>query len=125
MPKIGTVEIKSNKGRLNLMKPKKQYRETLISFNERDDLVEVITYNTSLIKRLTELHNNYPDCCELTCADPEIGRYEFSVSKHNFTFRIMNPYTKERKTAMRNYAIWHDTIAAIGRKDNPNDKTEN
>lgn len=107
------------------MKPKKQYRETLISFNERDDLVEVITYNTSLIKRLTELHNNHPDCCEITCADTEIGRYEFSVSKHNFTFRIMNPYTKARKKAMQYYAIWHDTIAAVKRKDNPNEKTEN
>ena len=107
------------------MYPTKKNRESIISFNERDDRVEVITYNTSLIKRLTELHNNHPDCCEITCADTEIGRYEFSVSKHNFTFRIMNPYTKERRTAMRNYAIWHGTIAAVGRKDNPNDKTEN
>ena len=125
MPKIGTVEIKSKKERLNLMKPTKQHRESIISFNERDDLVEVITYNTSLIKRLTELHNNHPDCCEITCADTEIGRYEFSVSKRNFTFRVMNPYTKARKTAMQYYAIWHDTIAAVKRKDNPNDKTEN
>jgi len=82
------------------MYPTKKNRESTISFNERDDRVEVITYNTSLIKRLTELHNNHPDCCELTCADTEIGRYEFSVSKHNFTFRIMNPYTKERRTAI-------------------------
>jgi len=37
----------------------------------------------------------------------------------------MNPYTKARKTAMQYYAIWHDTIAAVKRKDNPNDKTEN
>ena len=117
MPKIGTVEIKSKKERLNLMKPTKQQRESIISFNERDDRVEVITYNTSLIKRLTELHNNHPDCCEITCADTEIGRYEFSVSKHNFTFRIMNPYTKARKNAMQYYAIWHDTISAVKRKD--------
>ena len=56
------------------MYPTKKNRESIISFNERDDRVEVITYNTSLIKRLTELHDKYPDCCELTCADPEIGR---------------------------------------------------
>ncbi|MBQ7726652.1 MAG: hypothetical protein IJT66_05855 [Clostridia bacterium] len=107
------------------MKPTKQQRETLISFNERDDRVEVITYNTSLIKRLTELHNNHPDCCELTCADTEIGRYEFSVSKRNFTFRVMNPYTKARKTAMQYYAIWHDTIAAVKRKDKQNERNQN
>ena len=106
------------------MYPTKKNRESIISFNERDDRIEVITYNTSLIKRLTELHNNHPDCCEITCADTEIGRYEFSVSKHNFTFRIMNPYTKERKTAMRNYAIWHGTIAAVGRKDKQNESTQ-
>ena len=95
------------------MRPTKQHRESTISFNERDDRVEVITYNTSLIKRLTELHNNHPDCCEITCADTEIGRYEFSVSKHNITFRVMRPYTAERKNAMRDYAIRHDTIAAM------------
>ncbi len=106
------------------MKPTKQHRESTISYNERDDRVDVITYNTSLINRLTELHNNYPDCCELTCADPEIGRYEFSVSKHNFSFRVSRPYTAERKRTMQYYAIWHDTIAAVKRKDNPSEKTE-
>ena len=106
------------------MKPTKQHRESTISFNERDDRVEVITYNTSLIKRLTALSEEHPDCGEITCADTEIGRYEFSVCKRNFTFRVMNPYTKARKTAMQYYAIWHDTIAAVKRKDNPNDKTE-
>ena len=102
------------------MRPPKKDRESLISFNERDDRVEVITYNTSLINRLTELHAKHPDCCTITCADTEIGRYEFSVSKLNFTFRIMNPYTKERRTAMRNYAIRHGTIAAVGRKEKQN-----
>ena len=106
------------------MRPTKQHRESTISFNERDDRVEVITYNTSLLKRLTELHNNHPDCCEITCADPEIGRYEFSVSKHNFSFRVSRPYTAKRKRDMQYYAIWHDTIAAVKRKDNPNEKTE-
>ena len=103
------------------MKPTKKNRESLISFNERDDRVEVITYNTSLINRLTELHAKHPDCCTITCADTEIGRYEFSVSKHNFTFRVMNPYTRERRNDMRNYAIWYGTIDAVRRKEKPND----
>ena len=107
------------------MKPTKKNRESLISFNERDDRVEVITYNTSLINRLTELHNNYPDCCEITCADAETGRYEFSVCKHNFTFRVMRPYTAERKKAMQYYAIWNGTIDAVGRKEKTNGRKEN
>ena len=107
------------------MKVPKQNRESLISFNERDDRVEVITYNTSLINRLTELHANHPDCCTITCADTEIGRYEFSVSKHNFTFRVMNPYTRERRNAMRNYAIWHGTIDAVSRKEKQNARKDN
>lgn len=102
----------------------KAHRESLISFNERNDRVEVITYNTSLINRLTELHAKHPDCCTITCADTEIGRYEFSVSKHNFTFRVMNPYTRERRNAMRNYAIWHGTIDAVGRKEKQNVRKE-
>lgn len=108
------------------MKVPKQNRESLISFNERDDRVEVITYNTSLINRLTELHAKHPDCCTITCADTEIGRYEFSVSKLNFTFRIMNPLTEERKNAMRRYALENDTIAAVsGRKEKTNDRKGN
>ena len=107
------------------MRPPKKDRESLISFNERDDRVEVITYNTSLINRLTELHAKHPDCCTITCADTGIGRYEFSVSKHNFTFRVMNPYTRERRNAMRNYAIWHGTIDAVGRKEKTNDRKGN
>ena len=107
------------------MKPTKQHRESLISFNERDDRVEVITYNTSLIKRLTALSKEHPDCCTITCADTEIGRYEFSVSKHNFTFRVMRPYTAERKKAMQYYAIWHGTIDAVSRKEKTDDRKEN
>ena len=95
----------------------KTHRESLISFNERDDLVEVITYNTSLINRLTGLHAKHPNCCTITCVDTETGRYEFSVNKNCFTFRVAKPYTRERKDAMRRYALENDTIAAItGRK---------
>lgn len=107
------------------MRPPKKDRESLISFNERDDRVEVITYNTSLINRLTELHNNYPDCCEITCVDTETGRYEFSVINNCFSFRVAKPYTCERKDAMRRYALENDTIAAIsGRKEKTNDRKE-
>ena len=103
------------------MKVPKQNRESLISFNERDDRVEVITYNTSLINRLTELHTKHPDCCKITCADTETGRYEFSVIKNCFSFRVANPYTRERKDAMRRYALENDTIAAVsGRKGKKN-----
>lgn len=37
----------------------------------------------------------------------------------------MNPYTKARKTAMQYYAIWHDTIAAVKRKDKQNERNQN
>ena len=108
------------------MKSKKQYRETLISFNERDDRVEVITYNTWLIKRLTALSEEHPNCCTITCADTEIGRYEFSVSKHNFSFRVSRPYTAERIKAMQYYSIWHGTINAVNKnkKEDANGEKE-
>ncbi len=108
------------------MRPPKKDRESLISFNERDDLVEVITYNTSLINRLTELHAKHPNYCMISCVDTETGRYEFSVNKNCFTFRVAKPYTRERKDAMRRYALENDTIAAItGRKkEDANDTNE-
>ena len=102
----------------------KKQRETHIFFNEKDDRIEVITCNTALIKKLTALGAEHPECCKLTCVDTEIGRYEFSVSKHNFTFRVMRPYTAERKRAMQYYAIWHDTISAVNRKEKTNDRKE-
>ena len=95
------------------MKLTKQQKETVITFNEKDDRIEVITHNCKLIKKLTALNAKHPDCCELICIDKEIGRYEFSVSKHNFTFRVMHPYTAERKKAMQYYSIWHGTIDAV------------
>ena len=108
------------------MKVPKQNRESLISFNERDDRVEVITYNTSLINRLTELHNNYPGFCKITCVDTETGRYELKKKKNCFSFRVANPYTRERKEAMRRYALENDTIAAVsGRKEKTNDRKGN
>ena len=97
------------------MKLKKQQKETVITFNEKDDRIEVLTHNRKLIRKLTALNARHPDCCELICIDKEIGRYEFSVSKHNFTFRVMRPYTAERKKAMQYYSIWHGTIDAVSK----------
>ena len=55
----------------------------------------------------------------------ETGRYEFSVIKNCFSFRVANPYTRERKEAMRRYALENDTIAAVsGRKEKTNDRKE-
>lgn len=108
------------------MKLTKRQKETMITFNEKDDRIEVLTHNRKLIKKLTALNAKYPECCELTFLDTEIGRYEFSVSKHNFSFRVSRPYTAERKKAMQYYAIWHGTIDAVSKnkKEDSNGEKE-
>ena len=102
------------------MKLTKRQKETLITFNEKDDRIEVLTQNRKLVKKLTELSDAYPDCCAMTYADKEIGRYEFSVSKNCFSFRVAKPYSRERKDAMRRYSLEHNTIAAVADREKEN-----
>lgn len=77
---------------------KKAQRETIISFDESSERVNVFTHNTDLKKRLTKFAKDYPKLCKLI-DDDGIGGMAFEVDRKRFGFRLTAPYTAERKQA--------------------------
>ena len=81
----------------------KKQKTTAIYFNEKDDLIEVQTHNTSLKNRLLDFSQKYPDqCCQTD--DDEQGGLTFEIQKERFGFKITPPYSAERRQAARNLA---------------------
>jgi len=77
---------------------RKEQKETIITFDENSDRVNVFTYNTDLKKRLTKFMEDYPKLCRMN-DDNGIGGLAFEVDRKRFGFRITAPYTAERKKA--------------------------
>lgn len=77
---------------------RKSQKETIVSFDESSELVNVFTYNTDLKKRLTKFAEDYPNLCRLV-DDDGIGGMAFEVDRKRFGFRLTAPYSDERKKA--------------------------
>ncbi len=78
--------------------PKKKTKVTEVYFNEYDDLAEIITYNTSLKKRLSAYAQQHPDLCCQT-EDTEDGGLRFEIDKRRINIRLTTPYSQERRSA--------------------------
>ena len=79
---------------------KKTQKTTEIYFSEASELITVVTYNTSLKKRLTAFSEEFPELCALV-ADDDAGCLTFEISKENFTFRVMKPVSNEKREKAR------------------------
>ena len=77
---------------------RKEQKETIITFDESSERVNVFTYNTDLKKRLMKFAENYPKLCWMI-DDNGIGGLAFEVDRKRFGFRITASYTAERKRA--------------------------
>ena len=77
----------------------KQKKVTDIWFDEKDPLIHIRTHNTDLKKRLAAYAEQHPDVCRQTDADPETGCMEFDIEKGRFSFRLIAPYSEERRRA--------------------------
>lgn len=93
--------------------PIKRDKTTDINFNEYDNLVSIITHNTSLKKRLTKYSEMYPDLCKLIFDDSE-GCIEFEIQKDRLSFRLLKPCSKTRKEKARSL------INAVNQKEGDN-----
>ena len=76
----------------------KKQKATNIYFNEADSMIEVCTYDTALIYRLTEFAGKYPSECRLIVDDGN-GCLTFEVSKGRFGFKLTAPYDENRRKA--------------------------
>lgn len=79
---------------------KKTHKTTVIYFDEADEWTMVRTYNTSLKNRLLAFSKEYPELCDLT-DDDECGCLFFRIQKRCFTYRLVAPYSEERKATAR------------------------
>ena len=77
---------------------KKSQKETIVSFGESSERVNVFTHNSDLKKRLKAFAKKYPKLCWLV-DDDGIGGMAFEVDRKRFGFRITAPYSDERKKA--------------------------
>ena len=79
---------------------KKTHKTTEIYFDEADEWTTVRTYNTSLKNRLLAFSTEHPELCEQT-DDDGFGGLSFRIQKRCFTYRLVAPYSEERKAKAR------------------------
>ena len=79
---------------------KKTHKTTEIYFDEADEWTTVRTYNTSLKNRLLAFSTEHPELCAQT-DDDGFGGLSFRIQKRCFTYRLVAPYSEERKATAR------------------------
>lgn len=83
---------------------KKQEKTTEIWLDEKDPTIYVRTHNTDLKKRLAASAVEHPDCCKQTDVDSDTSRMEFEIAKGRLSFRLIAPYSEERRQAASDWA---------------------
>ena len=84
----------------------KYEKETIINWNEAENLASVYTFNASLKRRLAEFSRKYPLLCRLERSTPE-GSVTYVLDKSRLSIRLVPPYSEERKAAASAYAKEH------------------
>ena len=82
----------------------KEERETIVNFNEAEDTAVIYTYNNDLKKRLATFASKHPDICKMTVDDKEFGSVTYEIQKSRISFRLVAPYSEERRKAASEYA---------------------
>ena len=82
----------------------KEERETIVNFNEADDIATIYTFNTGLKKRLAAFAEKYPDLCTITVDDAVYGSVTYEIQKSRVSIRLVAPYSEERRRAASEYA---------------------
>lgn len=67
------------------------------------DLIDVITFNTSLKNRLTEFVEKYPEECYITDRD-DYGSISCEIRKGRMSFKLSAPYSEDRRKRASNLA---------------------
>lgn len=84
------------------MKLTKEEKETIILFNEEDDLAEVYTYNTKLKQKLRKLAKEHPEACTFEWKN-DWNAHKYKIQKNLISIRV--PYSEERKQQGRERAL--------------------
>ena len=97
-----------------MKKLSKYEKETIINWNEAENLASVYTFNASLKRRLADFSRKYPLLCRLERSTPE-GSVTYVLDKSRLSIRLVPPYSEERKAAAREYAKEHGCQVVVNR----------
>ena len=89
-----------------MTKLSKYEKETIINWNEAENLASIYTFNASLKRRLAEFSRKYPLLCRLERSTTE-GSVTYVMDKSRLSIRLVPPYSEERLAAAREYAKQH------------------
>ena len=81
-----------------MRKLSKYEKETIINWNEAENLASIYTFNASLKRRLADFSRKYPLLCRLERSTPE-GSVTYVLDKSRLSIRLIPPYSEERKAA--------------------------
>ncbi len=82
---------------------KKKEKFTQVYFNEADPMMEIDTHNTNLKHRLTAFAREHPELCRIVSDDGN-GCVSFEIDKRRCSFRLTEPYSDQRRQAIRETA---------------------
>ena len=77
------------------MRLTKYEKETIILFNEEDELASIYTYNAGLKTRLKKFSRQYPQLCHLKEKN-NYGGEEYLIDKSRLSIHFQSPYSKDR-----------------------------
>lgn len=97
------------------MKLTKYEKETIINWNEAEDIASIYTFNADLKRRLAEFSRKYPLLCRLEHSTAE-GGVTYVMDKSRLSIRLVPPYSEERRAAAREYAKQHGFQVIEGKK---------
>ena len=89
-----------------MTKLSKYEKETIINWNEAENLASIYTFNADSKRRLAEFSRKYPQLCRLERSTPE-GSVTYVMDKSRLSIRLVPPYSEERLAAAREYAKQH------------------
>ena len=72
-------------------------QETIISFNEEEDIADVYTANGKLKRKMKKFAEEYPDLCKLIGRD-SFGIEEYHVKKDRLSINVKKPLTEEQRS---------------------------
>ena len=79
-----------------MRKLSKYEKETIINWNEGENIASIYTFNASLKRRLEDFSRKYPLLCRLERSTPE-GSATYVLDKSRLSIRLQPPMSEERR----------------------------
>ena len=83
-----------------MTKLSKYEKETIINWNEGENLASIYTFHAGLKRRLAEFSEKYPQLCRLERSTPE-GSMAYVIAKSRLSIRLIPPCGEDLRAALR------------------------